>query len=69
MNMGAKTVIEINSMNYFSTGNIMNQIASLGRERGFDIVTSCPRIRSTQAHHHEQQILFGDRITRNLHLK
>lgn len=65
--MGSKTVIEINSMNYFSTGTIMNKIADLGRKRGFDIYTCCPLSRSTQVHHYEQQILFGDRITRNLH--
>lgn len=66
--MEAKTVIEINSVNYFSTGSIMNQVAELGRVQGFDMITCCPRSRSTQAHDIEHQILFGDRITRNLHL-
>lgn len=66
--MKQKTVVEINCVNYFSTGKIMNQVAELGRAQGFDMITSCPRSRSTQAHVIDHQILFGDRITRNLHL-
>lgn len=68
IDLEVKTVIEINSVNYFSTGKIMNQVAELGRAQGFHIITSCPRSRSTQAHDIDHQILFGDRLTRNLHL-
>lgn len=62
-----KTIIELNSVNFFSTGNIMNQIATLGRKQGYDIITCCPYRRDNKKHIYDHQILFSNRISRNLH--
>ena len=41
-------VIEINSGNFGSTGNIMLQIAEAARTKGHTVITCCPKSRSTQ---------------------
>ena len=36
-----KRIVEINTTNYASTGNIMLNIAKLAREKGYDVYTCC----------------------------
>lgn len=61
-------IVEINSCNYGSTGNIMLHIAELAREHGHEVITSCPMSRSNSAKSVAHQWFIGNRISRNLHL-
>ena len=40
-----KTIVEVNSNNYASTGNIVLNIAKQARKRGFKVYTSCRKSR------------------------
>ena len=61
-------VIEINSGNFGSTGNIMLQIAEAARTKGHTVITCCPKSRSNQKKKVGNQLFIGNRLTRNLHL-
>ncbi len=63
------TVLEINSCNYGSTGNIMLGIAALARAHGITCYTSCPDGRSTRKKQLTDHIFIGNRFSRNLHIK
>lgn len=62
-------VIEINSCNFGSTGNIALQIAEAARKNGMTVYTACPKSRDNQKKTVENQIFIGNRISRNIHLK
>lgn len=62
-------IIEINSCNFGSTGNIMLQIAETARKHGHEVYTCCPKSRENMKKKVENQILIGNRISRNVHLK
>lgn len=62
------SIIEINSSNYGSTGNIMLQIAEEARHHGYKTITCCPKSRSNEKRKINDQILIGNRVTRNFHL-
>ena len=63
-----KTIVEINSCNYGSTGNIMLQIADKAREKGHIVYTSYPDGRDNRKKKVENGIVIGNRFSRNLHL-
>ncbi len=62
-------IIEINSSNQGSTGNIMLQIADLARIHGHKVLTCCPMSRDNKKKQVEQQLLIGNRFSRNIHIK
>lgn len=62
-------IVEINSMNFGSTGNIMLQIAEVARKRAHQVYICCPKSRDNSKRNVENQIIIGNRITRNLHLQ
>lgn len=62
------TIVEINSANYGSTGNIMLYIAKMARERGHVVYTCCPSSRSNRKKKIDNQIWIGSSVSRNLHL-
>ena len=62
-------VLEINSCNFGSTGNIMLQIAETARAQGYTVITSCPKSRSNKKKNIDNQVFIGNLLTRNLHLK
>ncbi|MBQ2657019.1 MAG: glycosyltransferase [Erysipelotrichaceae bacterium] len=61
-----KTIVEINSTNYASTGNIMLNIASEARKNGYKVYTSCKASKESFKHYHENEIIIGFRIERIL---
>lgn len=62
-------ILEINSTNYGSTGNIMLQIADTARRKGHIVITCCPASRDNRKKTVENQWLIGSRFSRNVHLK
>ncbi len=62
------TVIEINSCNFGSTGNIALQIAEAARKEGHTVYTACPKSRDNLKKTTKNQIFIGNRISRNIHL-
>lgn len=62
-------VLEINSCNFGSTGNIMLQIAEAARAQGHTVITSCPKSRSNKKKIVDDQMFIGNSLTRNLHLQ
>lgn len=62
-------ILEINSTNYGSTGNIMLQIADTARSKGHTVITCCPASRDNKRKSIENQWLIGSRFSRNVHLK
>lgn len=62
-------ILEINSTNYGSTGNIMLQIADTARRKGHTVITCCPASRDNKKKSIENQWLIGSRFSRNVHLK
>ena len=62
-------ILEINSTNYGSTGNIMLQIADTARSKGHTVITCCPASRDNKKKSIENQWLIGSRFSRNVHLK
>ena len=61
-------IIEINSCNYGSTGNIMLQIAEVAKESGDRVVTCIPKSRDNLKKKTGACIYIGGRISRNIHL-
>lgn len=62
-------IIEINSTNYGSTGNIMLQIAETARQQKHTVITCCPVSRDNKKKTIENQWFIGSRLSRNIHLK
>lgn len=61
-------ILQINSYNFGSTGNIMVGIADTARARGMECVTACPDGRSMRVRQLEDHLFIGNRIGRNLHI-
>ena len=61
-------VVQINSYNYGSTGNIMNDIALQAEKAGIENITCCPSARSMRKNIHRNQLFIGTRAGRNLHI-
>ena len=60
-----KTIVEVNSNNYASTGNIMLNIAQEARKQGFKVYTTCRKSFAAMKYDYEDQIYIGtwtDRI-------
>ncbi len=62
-------IVEINSCNFGSTGNIMQGIADVAAKHGHSTLTCVPKSRDNSKKVIENQIFIGNRISRNLHLK
>lgn len=59
-----KTIIEINGINYSSTGNIMNNIAKTAREDGFKVYTCCRKSIAGKKFKYEGQLFIGTWLDR-----
>lgn len=59
-----KTILEINSINYSSTGNITLNIAKTTRKEGYKVYTSCKYSRVGAKFQYEDQIYIGSRLER-----
>lgn len=62
-------IVQINSGNFGSTGNIMLGIAETARVQGHICYTACPDGRSTRKKVCKDHIFIGNRIARNLHIQ
>ncbi|MBO4919815.1 MAG: glycosyltransferase [Erysipelotrichaceae bacterium] len=61
-----KTIVEINSTNYASTGNIMLNIASEARKKGYRVYTACKASKESFKHPHDDELIIGYRCERVL---
>ncbi len=61
--------LSINSCNFGSTGNIMRQIAETAKRAGAETLICYPRSRSNAKKQSPGDLLIGNRISRNVHLK
>lgn len=59
-----KTIVEVNSNNYASTGNIVLNIAKQARKRGFKVYTCCRKSRVGLRYKYEDQIYIGTWLDR-----
>ncbi len=59
-----KTIVEINGINYSSTGNIALNIAKELRNEGFKVYTACKKSRVGVRFQYEDQIFIGTRLDR-----
>ena len=59
-----KTILEINGINYSSTGTITLNIARQLREKGYKVYTACKNSRVGQKFQYEDQIYIGSRFER-----
>ena len=59
-----KTILEINTTNYGSTGTITLNIAKKARENGFKVYTACKNANESQKYKYEDQIYIGNRYDR-----
>lgn len=62
-------VLEINSVNYGSTGNIMMNVADQATNEQHIVYTACAKSRSNGRKSYTNQILIGSTLSRNIHLK
>ena len=62
-------ILEINSVNYGSTGCIMRNIALEAEKMGVEVFTSCQLGKSTKGEKYHRHIYIGNRIDRNIHLR
>lgn len=62
-------LVEINSCNFGSTGNIMLGIAEMARKEGGDTWVCVPKSRDNSKKSVDGQIFIGNRISRNLHIQ
>lgn len=62
-------LVEINSCNFGSTGNIMLGIAEIAREKGIDAYVCVPKSRDNSKKSVDGQIFIGNRFSRNLHIQ
>lgn len=61
-------VVQINSYNFGSTGNIMLGIASTVYGRNGKIVNCYPKSRSNEKRQKKEDLIIGDRVSNNIHL-
>lgn len=61
-------VVEINSCNHGSTGNIMLNIAQHAQQKGIEVVTCYPKSRSNMQKKINNRLLIGSRLSRNFHI-
>lgn len=61
-------ILEINSCNYGSTGNIMLQIGEQARAAGHQVTVAYPDSRTNRAKCVQDDVFIGNRFSRNLHL-
>lgn len=54
-----KTIVEINSNNYASTGNIMLDIAKEARKNGYKVYSSCKKSRKSLSIHNSDHLYIG----------
>ena len=54
-----KTIVEINGINYSSTGHIMNNIAKTARQSGFKVYTCCRKSRAGIKFKYPDQLFIG----------
>ena len=59
-----KTILEINTTNYASTGNITLNIAKKARENGYKVYTSCKASKESFKYIYEDQVFIGYRFER-----
>ena len=59
-----KTVVEVNSNNYASTGNVVLNIAASARKEGLKVYTCCRRSRVSLKYQYEDQIYIGTWLDR-----
>ncbi len=62
--MHMKTIVEVNSNNYASTGNIMLNIAREARKQGFRVFTTARKSRAALKYDYEDQIYIGTWLDR-----
>lgn len=62
-------ILQINSCNYGSTGNIMLGLSKTAERDGHTVYTAVPKSRSNLAKHTENNIFIGSRLLRNLHIR
>lgn len=62
-------ILQINSYNFGSTGNIMVGIAETARVWGMECITACPDGRSMRRRQLEDHLFIGNPVGRNLHIK
>ena len=67
--MAKMKIIEINSCNFGSTGNIMLNIANIAQKEGNEVYVSYPDSNSNRKKQADSDILIGTRLTRNIHLQ
>ena len=63
-NLIVKTIVEINGINYSSTGHIMNNIAKTARQQGYKVYTSCRKSIAGSKFHYDDQIYVGTWLDR-----
>ena len=61
-----KTILEINTTNYASTGNITLNIAKKAREEGYKVFTACKASKESFKYNYDNQIYIGYRYERIL---
>lgn len=59
-----KTIIELNGINYGSSGSMMMNIASEARNSGFNVYTLCTKKRETLKHNYDNQVFYGSWLDR-----
>ena len=59
-----KTIVEVNGINYGSTGKIMLNIAKKAREEGYRVFTCCRKSRAGLKYRYEDQIYIGTWLDR-----
>ncbi|MBQ8829967.1 MAG: glycosyltransferase [Oscillospiraceae bacterium] len=62
-------VLQINSYNFGSTGNIMVGIAETARRYGMECTTACPEGKSMRVRQLDDHLFIGSRVGRNMHIK
>lgn len=59
-----KTIVEINGINYSSTGHIMNNIAKTAKQEGYRVFTFCRKSRVGMKFQYEDQLFIGTWLDR-----
>lgn len=61
-----KTIIELNGINYGSSGSMMMNIASEARNSGLNVYTFCTKKRETLKYNYQNQVFYGNWLDRVL---
>lgn len=62
-------IIQINSGNVGSTGNIMLNLAKVARDEGHIVYTACPDSRTARLKQLQDHLYIGNRLERNIHIQ